>query len=170
MARNVEIKARLHDVEAARDVARRLGARPEGVEEQTDRYYTLDGPHRVKLRTIAGGRAELIEYLRAEEAAVRASDYTVSAVRRDGACAVPSGEPLVVVRKRREIMLLDNVRLHFDEVDQLGSFLELEAVVDAAHDDAICRAQVERLLAVLGIDDADLIRASYAELLLAERS
>jgi adenylate cyclase class IV len=167
MARNIEIKVRLRDPPAARAIALRLGAHAHGVERQTDRYYALDAGRRVKLRTIEGGRAELIEYSRPEVAGVRASDYTVTPVRDEqaGVCLVPSGRPLVIVRKRREIMLWDNVRLHFDDVDGLGTFLELEAVVDERHDDATCRQQVATLMDALGFGQEDLIRSSYAELL-----
>jgi adenylate cyclase class 2 len=166
MARNIEIKARVADLEAARAVALRLGARDTGVDAQVDRYYALDGGRRVKLRTSRDG-AHMIHYDRAETAGVRPSDYTITPVREDGACQVPKGEPLVTVRKQRRILLLDNVRIHLDDVEGLGTFLELEAVVDAAHDDARCRAQVDALLAELGIGADRLIRASYAELLRA---
>ena len=168
MPRNIEIKVRLNDPPAARAIALRLGARAHAVERQTDRYYTLDAGRRVKLRTIQGDRAELIEYRRPEADGVRASDYTVTPVRdeRAGLCLVPRGRPLVIVRKRREIMLWDNVRLHFDDVEGLGTFLELEAAVDERHDDAVCRRQVATLMDALGLGEDDLIRASYAELLL----
>jgi adenylate cyclase class IV len=164
MARNIETKARVADLEAARRVALRLGARDTGVDAQVDRYYATGGGRRVKLRTNRDG-AHLIHYDRAETAGVRPSDYTITPVRDDGACQVPKGEPIVTVRKARRILLLDNVRIHLDDVEGLGTFLELEAVVDAAHDDARCRAQVDELLAALGIADGDLVRASYGELL-----
>src|SRR5207249_9546222 len=45
------------------------------------------------------------------------------------------------------VLLLDNVRIHLDEVDGLGRFLELEAVVDAAHDEAACRRRVVEITA-----------------------
>ena len=130
------------DLAAARTAAlggRRAAARGGG---QTDRYYALEGGRRVKLRTIAGGRAEMIEYRRAEASGVRASDYTVRPVR-DAAAVRPgsAGPPLVVVRKRREMLLWDNVRIHLDGVDRLGTFLELGAVVDEAHDEACCRGR-----------------------------
>jgi adenylate cyclase class IV len=168
MPRNIEIKVRVADLGAACDAVRGLGALPHVIEEQTDRYYALDGGRRLKLRSIAGGRAELIDYARPEASGVRASDYTVTPLRdADGACAVARGESLVVVRKRREVLLLDNVRIHLDVVDGLGTFLELEAVIDAAHDDAVCRARVASIMAALGLREADCIRASYAELLLS---
>lgn len=162
MARNIEIKARMADLAAARAVAVGLGGRAHAVEEQEDRYYEIAGGRRLKARLIVGGRVELIDYRRPESAGVRASDYTVTPVQPT---ALPAGEPLVVVRKRREVLLIDNVRVHLDDVEGLGTFLELEAVVDAAHDDATCRAQVDRILAALDVCEADLIRASYAELL-----
>jgi adenylate cyclase class IV len=166
MPRNIEIKARIADLAAVRAVVVGLGAVPHVVEVQTDRYYALDAGRRLKLRTIEGGRAELIDYARPEASGVRASDYTIAPVRDGDGCAVPSGDPLVVVRKRREVLLIDNVRVHLDTVDALGTFLELEAVVDATHDDAVCRDQVARILAALQLDESDLIRASYAEIIL----
>jgi adenylate cyclase, class 2 len=166
MARNIEIKARVADLAAARTMALEAGARLHAVEEQTDRYYAVDGAHRVKLRTIAGGRAELVEYRRSEASGVRASDYTITPVRDEaaGLCLVPKGTPRVVVRKRREILLWDNVRIHLDAVDGLGCFVELEAVLDERHDEPTCRAQVGTLMRALALRDDALIRASYAEM------
>jgi len=163
MARNIEIKARLSDLTAARAKAIGLGARAYVVEEQVDSYYALEGGRRVKVRRINGGRSELIDYERPEGSGVRASDYTITPLADD---APAPGDPVVVVRKRREVLLIDNVRVHLDQVEGLGSFLELEAVVDAAHDDAVCRAQVDRIMDALGLREVDLIRASYAELLI----
>lgn len=166
MPENVEIKAACRDLAACRRRALDLGARPHAVETQTDRYYELDGRRRIKLRTIEGGRAEMIEYDRPEDEGVRVSRYRVDRVRSDdGLCLVPKGEPLVIVRKTREILLLDNVRIHLDEVDGLGCFVELEAVVDAAHGEERCRRQVSEIMAGLAIEAGDLIRASYSELL-----
>ena len=169
MARNVEVKARLDDLDAARAAATSAGARFVWADVQVDRYYELDGGRRVKLRTCGRGPAELIRYDRPERAGVRASDYEVLPVRDPDAkaCVVPKGEPLVVVRKRRELWLVDNVRIHLDTVDGLGTFFELEAVVDATHDEAACRGAVYRLLAVLGVAEADCVRASYGDLLRA---
>lgn len=167
MARNVEAKARLADLAAARSVAEGAGARFVWVDTQIDRYYEIDRGHRVKLRTCDRVPAELIRYERPEHDGVRTSEYTISPVRdaEAPACLVPKGPPLVVVRKRRELWLARNVRIHLDEVDGLGTFLELEAVVDATHDEAACRLQVERLLAAFGLTEGDCLRASYGDLL-----
>ncbi len=169
MPRNLEVKARLPDLAAARATVARLGARPAGIEVQVDRYYELEGGWRVKLRSVRGRGAELIRYRRPETEAVRISDYEVTPVRDRAArrCLVPKGRPLVTVRKRREVHLLDNVRVHLDEVEELGTFLELEAVVDAAHDEAACSRRIGAITAALGLGEDAFIRASYAELLRA---
>jgi adenylate cyclase class IV len=161
------MKSRLADLAAARATAERLGARFEWSDEQVDRYYELDGSRRLKLRTCGRAPAELIRYDRPEREGVRTSAYEVLPVRdaEAHACLVPKTPPLVTVRKRRELWLVDNVRIHLDTVDGLGTFLELEAVVDECHDDAVCRAQVATLMTALGVSVADAIRASYAELL-----
>ncbi len=71
-----------------------------------------------------------------------------------------------VVRKRREIFLFENVRIHLDEVESLGPFMELEAVFDGS---ASAGAQQQRKLARLRerlrIRDADLVAGSYEALL-----
>jgi predicted adenylyl cyclase CyaB len=167
MARNVEMKARVADLDAVRRTVERLGGRFVWTDEQVDRYYETDGERRVKLRTCGRAPAELIRYARPESTGVRTSVYEVLPVRdaEAQACLVPKTPPVGVVRKRRELWLLDNVRFHLDYVDGLGTFLELEAVVDDAHDEATCRGQVERLLRSLEIAETDCIRASYSDLL-----
>jgi adenylate cyclase class IV len=167
--RNVEAKARLRDLDAARRQVRACGAVFVWADEQVDRYYELEGGRRTKLRTCTRAPAELIRYDRPETAGVRTSEYDVSPVGDPvaGACLIPGATPLVTVRKRRELWLLDDVRIHLDRVDGLGTFLELEAVVDATHDERACEAAVRRLLAVFGVDEADCVRASYSDLLRA---
>jgi predicted adenylyl cyclase CyaB len=73
---------------------------------------------------------------------------------------------IAVVRKRRTLVTLDTTRIHLDNVEQLGSFLEIEVVVgdDAAL--AVAKARFDSLLAGLGYTPADGIRASYLDLLL----
>jgi predicted adenylyl cyclase CyaB len=142
-----------------------------GTDDQIDRYYLVDatGRERLKLRRSRIAGAQLVRYTRPEIAGLRASDYEITAVRdaEARACLVPKGKPLVTVRKSREILLIDNVRIHLDTVEGLGKFVELEAVVDASHDEAACREDLRRLMSAFGLGEDDLVRASYSDLLLA---
>ena len=181
MARNVEIKARVADLSRLRAIAIALGARPAGVLAQVDRYFEIDGGRRVKLREIDGATFELIRYDRPETGGVRTSDYTVERLAagdaelaawraRDAELAAwRARDATLVVAKTRDLLLLDNVRIHLDRVDELGTFLELEAVVDDAHDERSCRAAVDRLLAAFGIEPDALLRVSYADMLTESR-
>jgi len=55
-------------------------------------------------------------------------------------------------------------------VDELGRFLELEAVVMLAHDEAACRRRLAEISGGARPREADFIRASYAELLRCDRT
>jgi len=70
---------------------------------------------------------------------------------------------IAVVRKRRTLVTLDTTRIHLDNVEQLGSFLEIEVIV--GEDEAAAKARFDSLLAGLGYTPADGIRASYLDLL-----
>jgi homotetrameric cytidine deaminase len=58
------------------------------------------------------------------------------------------------------------VRIHLDEVDGQGSFLELEAVAADGSDLSSEHEKVERLRGELAVDDANLVAESYSDLLL----
>ena len=74
-----------------------------------------------------------------------------------------------VVRKEREIFLHENVRIHLDRVEGLGSFLELEAVFDGTPaEEAAQQAKVDFLMAELGIAEGDLLETSYEGLVAEE--
>src|SRR5438477_132463 len=78
LRRNIELKARWENLEAARRAAKEIGAGYVGILEQRDTYFAV--PHgRLKLREIAGRGAELIGYARGDRAAARGSDYWIVA-------------------------------------------------------------------------------------------
>jgi adenylate cyclase class IV len=80
LRRNIELKARCPDLNAAREAARRLGAEFAGTLEQRDTYFVV--PHgRLKLRQTAGHGAELVAYARAN-CGQRPRQWTPSYCRR----------------------------------------------------------------------------------------
>jgi adenylate cyclase, class 2 len=186
LARNVELKARLRDLQAAGEIACRLATGHLGVQQQVDTYFHC--PHgRLKLREItdfgdshlagslarrAGAKAQLVWYSRPDEAGAKASDYLLVDVpdpaRLKQALAGALGVQ-VVVSKRREIYLHRNVRIHLDEVAGLGTFLEFEAVLDPSIDDSAGRAQVQALEAEFGVAPSDILAESYSDLLLQRK-
>jgi adenylate cyclase class 2 len=67
-----------------------------------------------------------------------------------------------VVVKRRRLLLWENVRIHLDEVQQLGAFIELEAVAPPDSDLTHEHRLVAELREALGITDERLVALGYA--------
>jgi len=124
-------------------------------------------PHgRLKLREIDGATAELIQYARPDEPTARASDYVLALVtdpdRLRDALARALGVRAVVA-KRRALYLWRHTRIHLDDVDGLGAFLELETVI-TDQSEAEARAEIAEAAAALGIRDEDRLAGSYVDL------
>ena len=68
--------------------------------------------------------------------------------------------------KNRNIYLYQNVRIHLDEVNKLGNFLEFEAVMDEKYRNKNVEIQkVKYLMEKLEINEADLVSESYENLM-----
>ena len=170
MSRNIEIKARCSKLVEAESVIRRIGAVPISTERQRDTYFHCSSG-RLKLRQRwiegkTGEQAELISYEREDTARPRHSDYTLVPIEH--------GEQLrsllraalgvtVEVVKYRKVYLYHQVRIHLDEVEKLGSFIELEAMVDASCDDEQAKAKVEWLCRTLEITGEQVVPVSYSD-------
>jgi adenylate cyclase, class 2 len=165
--KNIELKARVAELPLLAERAAAIGARRVGELVQTDTYF--DVPHgRLKLREIEGSTAELISYSRPDSRDFRASDYYVvpvaDAVLMKAALSAALGVR-IEVRKRRELWMWENLRIHLDNVERLGTFVEFEAVVSEAADEAISRERLATLTRALNIRDDDRIDVSYSDLM-----
>ncbi len=168
--RNLEYKARIDDPKPLMAKARSLGFDLWGDLRQTDTYFVTPRG-RLKLRETAGFQAELIFYERDEEGADRASDYEVAHSNEPDALRGVLASALGVqatVRKRRTLLVLDGTRVHLDNVEGLGAFMEIEAPVQ--DDDAAARERLNWLLGELGLNWDDCIRASYLDLTIERAS
>jgi homotetrameric cytidine deaminase len=159
LRRNLEIKARDADPRRSLEAALALGAEDQGELTQRDAYFA-GANGRLKLRRQAPGDDELIQYRRPDEAGPRVSEFrvvpTAEAEALEQALDAALGT-LVVVEKRRRLLLWEGTRIHLDEVEGLGAFVELEAPEDGAD-------KVDRLSEALQI--AEPVVGSYSDLLL----
>jgi homotetrameric cytidine deaminase len=162
--RNVEIKAT--DPEPARTLRLALaaGARDDGFLMQRDTYFRVPRG-RLKIREEEGAEPRLIPYDRAEQLS-RYQLVPADETLRD-ALARSLGVRVVVAKRRRLLMWEETVRIHLDEVDGLGTFMEIEAVAADGSDLTRERDQLARLRAILEITDDRLIDSSYSDMLLA---
>lgn len=128
--RNIELKATDPDPSASLEVCRALGAEDRGTIAQRDTYFEV-ARGGLKLREEQPGRPHLIQFERASEPQQRESRYRIIEVSDGTAlCAALAAAMGIrgVVAKRRHLLLWQSVRIHLDEVEQLGTFIELEAV------------------------------------------
>jgi homotetrameric cytidine deaminase len=173
MARlNVELKAHAADLDAIAKRCAELGAEDLGVLHQRDTYFVARSA-RLKLREERDRGSELIAWGRADVATPTESTYVLAPVSApEGmreALEYALGPPPVVVSKRRHLFIWEGVRIHLDEVDELGTFIEFEAVLNSGADGEAIAAgheKLARLRSELGIDDSDLVAVGYADLLM----
>lgn len=175
MARNIEIKARIPGIEdAGKRAAAITGCGPSEKLIQTDTYFIVPAG-RFKLREFTGEGlpGQLIFYTRRNERRPRSSDYHILEVTDStflrGLLSSALGVK-AVVRKERTVYLFQNVRIHLDKVDGLGTFLELEAVLneDYLEEESLCL--LGELMREFCIAEENLLSESYCELIEENRS
>lgn len=167
MARNVEIKARVRDVAGLRRGLEALADGPGTVLEQEDVFFAV-AEGRLKLRREAGRGARLIAYRRPDARGPKTSRYVLmDAPQPDVLEAALSLSPGVMgrVKKRRELRFCGRTRLHLDEVEGLGAFLEFEVVLEDGEPEAEGVSEARRLMTRLGLKEGDLVAAAYIDLL-----
>ncbi len=166
MRRNIELKARCGDLAQAAAACERLGARRVWTRRQTDVYFAVpDG--RLKLRIEDPGETVLVWYRRADAPGARESVYEVTPVCDVAATAASLAAQHgrgARVEKTRTLYLLENVRIHLDDVAGLGTFVEFEAVMGGAQRDDAAMALLGRLRGELAIADGDLVSQSYGDM------
>jgi predicted adenylyl cyclase CyaB len=166
--RNIELKASDPDPNRSLEVCRALGAEDHGDIWQRDTYFEVVSGG-LKLREERPGHPHLIQFERANQPQQRESQYRIIEVD-DGAVLRAALAAAIgirgVVTKRRRLFLWCDVRIHLDDVEQLGTFIELEAVAPSDSDLAHEHRLIVELRAALAITDERLIASGYAEQLL----
>ncbi len=165
---NVEQKFRCDDLLTAHAAAVNAGARPAAVLLQRDVYFAV--PHgRLKLRTIlseSARRSELIAYERPDASTERVSTYRAVPVEEAEALEAALASALgvrAVVNKRRTLLMDGAVRLHLDEVEELGDFIEIEAVLGSDLNEDEARRRLAHWRGVFQV--VDDVPESYVDLI-----
>lgn len=167
MPSNIEIKARVRDLTEIRRRAEQLSNTPVEVIPQEDTFFNVSRG-RLKLRVLSEDNGQLIYYTRPDREGPKRSDYQLSLT------SDPENLKRVlelaygirgIVRKTRYLYLVDQTRVHLDDVEGLGQFMELEVVMREGQNDAEGQLIAEGLMAVLGVEKHDLLEGAYMDLL-----
>ena len=167
MPSNVEIKTALNNRAAAEAVAARLSDSQPETTLQEDTFFRCDEV-RLKLRVLASERGELIRYERSDVADARCSRYLIARTSDPQVLKEILSKTLGtigVVRKTRTLYLIGQTRVHIDEVEGLGTFLEFEVVLRDGQPETEGKTIAERLMREFGIDKQHLIPKAYIDLM-----
>jgi predicted adenylyl cyclase CyaB len=167
MATNIEIKARVADLAGLRKKVEAISdSAGQRIPQEDIFFHSPQG--RLKLRILAEDRGQLIYYERPDSTGPKQSDYFISR----------TGEPRALqdvltrtygvrgaVRKERWLYWIGNARIHLDQVEGLGDFLEFEVVLSDGQSIKEGQAIAASLMSRLDVFEADLIDAAYIDLL-----
>ena len=167
MKRNVEIKARAADPATIRERAERLSGGPPVILKQDDTFFHCRRG-RLKLRVLSDREAELIQYERPDTLEPVECRYTVCPCADPALLLEALSGALGVrgrVRKVRSLYLVGTTRIHVDEVQGLGSFVELEVVLADGQSRDEGERTAREIMRALGIENRDLLESAYIDLL-----
>lgn len=166
--RNFEFKARAKDLKKLEQKLQRLNPVFKGEDHQIDTYFNVPFG-RLKLRE---GKIEnaLIYYERPDTASAKPSDillykhYPETALKE---ILTKTNGIKAVVDKKRRIYFIENVKFHFDTVNELGTFIEVEAIDENGQRTLEeLEKQCKKYFAFFGLKESDYVSKSYSDLII----
>jgi predicted adenylyl cyclase CyaB len=163
--KNLEIKARYNNAAAVEKV-QQLQYSDHYDLKQVDTYFNIPDA-RLKLRTINEKTYELIYYLRPDQSTARQSSYEIYK------CEDPTQLTKILtllhgvknnIKKRRQVYIYQESRIHIDFVEELGEFIEFEIVMIPGRTEQEATQIMQNLLEHFQIKNADLVNKSYTDL------
>jgi predicted adenylyl cyclase CyaB len=167
MASNIEVKARVDDFEALKARVASLSDTSLEIIPQEDTFFNTE-QGRLKLRVLAPDLGVLIYYERPDQDGPKRSDYHLAETRDPESLKKTLTLALGVrgvVRKTRHLYMAGQTRIHLDDVEGLGYFMELEVVMHDGQSDAEGQAIAEDLMRRLGVRKDAWLEGAYMDLI-----
>lgn len=166
---NFEWKARRTDIDSLEKKLLTLSPKFIGEDHQVDTYFLVE-KGRLKLRegTIENS---LIYYERKNVADSKQSNVLLYQFQTDPSLKeilIKTHGIKVIVDKKRKIYFIGNVKFHFDVVESLGTFVEVEAINFDGIPIERLKEQCNYYTDFFGIKNSDFESQSYSDLMLKE--
>ena len=167
MMKNLEVKVELRDLNEISHNIKLMGLKKVANLYQTDTYY-LVGKKRLKLRNV-NDELQLIYYSRPNVGGSKMSHYYIFRFRANSKEIIEKILGLffsikTVVIKKRMLYVYKHTRIHLDEVENLGKFLELETVFDRESPQNNFYKEHDFIVNTLGLSKYKKIGLSYSDL------
>lgn len=166
--KNFEFKAKINEIEKYESKLLTLNPKFQGLYHQIDTYFNVQFG-RLKLRE---GNIEnaLINYDRENVSGSKESQIILYKHEPNIALKEILTKQLgvkIVVDKKRKIYFIDNVKFHFDIVENLGTFMEVEAI-DNKEEFTVeeLKEQCDKYFNFFELTQNNLIDKSYSDLIM----
>ena len=164
---NIEIKAKCSNHNELRRILKHLKAEFKGIDHQIDTYFKVRNG-RLKIRE-GDIEQSLIYYQRQDISEPKSSEVLLYKTPSDSILKeilIRSQGVLAIVDKIREIYFIKNVKFHLDNVNYLGTFIEIEAIDNKGKiGKEKLQKQCEYYLKKFNIKDSQLVATSYSDML-----
>ena len=163
-----EFKAKVENNDVAENKLLTLTPLFKGEDRQVDTYFNVSNG-RLKIRE-GNLESALIWYNRPNDAGSKISEVLLYKPQPDSGLKemlTKANGVKVVVDKRRKIYFVENVKFHFDQVEGLGDFMEVEAI-DETGELGIekIQRQCDYYASFFGIQSSQFMSSSYSDMLL----
>ena len=165
---NIEFKAKANDIKALEEKLLSVNPQFIGEDHQKDTYYNVN-TGRLKLRE---GNIEnaLIWYHREDVSGAKQSDILLYKHAPDEALKnilIKLHGVKIIIDKIRKIYFVENVKFHFDRVEGLGTFVEVEAI-DSTGEIGIekLKEQCNFYINFFEIKTEDFMKKSYSDMMM----
>ncbi|XP_013403217.1 uncharacterized protein LOC106168620 [Lingula anatina] len=166
MPTNVEIKAKVANLEELKSKAASLSDSSDVLVQEDTFFVTSNG--RLKLREQKSRQstgAELVYYEREDTEGPKSSHFVKTPIPDPSGFKETLRQAIGirgVVKKTRYLFMVGQTRVHVDQVNGLGDFMELEVMKDGQSLEE-GQAIAEDLMQKLGIDKKDLVTGAYMD-------
>ena len=164
--KNIEIKAKLRDYEKVQKLVEELCPNPVQTEQQEDTFF-ITSKGRLKLRE-SDDKSALIYYDRKDSLEPSQSDIAISFTDNPDTLKSVLSKSIGnrgIVKKNRTLYKYGQTRIHLDDVERLGKFIELEIVLSSEQTSKDGEAIANKLMDKFCIQKTDLIDVAYIDLI-----
>ena len=170
---NLEIKVVAQNLEEIKEKAIiKIDAKNIATLFQIDTYFLI-GSKRLKLREEKDTKY-LVYYVRNNKEKSKLSKYHIIAVPKKLVSFVKNILSFifgvkVIVNKKRDLFMYKNTRIHFDDVKNLGTYVELETVFNNNQKENELVLEHNFVITSLGLDTLEKIPNSYSDLMINKK-
>lgn len=166
---NLEIKVFAKNLEEIKNKAIEIGAEKVGILHQVDTYF-LVGERRIKLRE-EKDTSYLVLYTRPNVVESKLSKYYILNVPLFFSKVVKQTLAhtfgiKIIIHKTRTLFIYKHTRIHLDEVEDLGNYVELETVFEEGVHENELQEEHHFVRNFLGLDTLQSIKESYSDIMI----